>query len=435
MESESELTVRALFEEYASLKSESRLQIELLNRQAQHIQVFFAVVAGLLAATSFFLRTSDGGPNYWFSGAIASGDRFVALLVILLAWATVLFLVANSMSASMMLLVLRRRMGWIESHINQRVAGDRQEVVSVLSYESKIAKSLLEQKRIDGGQFLPHCLSGISRYAMLLLLLVLLGFLALRILRGMLGVATATIMLLSGLFVGVQWSMLYSESGLSRIQRLVDGESPPDHPPRAWLKQLRRLIPPSIFLGVLVYAAVEPTIPQGLEDLRGFLQRALQSGIGGQESFYWYLLIFLYTVLAATLVPLPVELPIVLIGQAGALGVLGSAALGRVAGALGLFWVSPRVGTLLGGLLRRELRIVRNRTSIWPVYALMQGVPFLPLRLSTLALGASLSRTLRNCGVVAAIVFIASFTRMLLVWVLLQFGVAAIAVAGNAERF
>jgi hypothetical protein len=424
--------IDTLLKEYELHRNELLLQIQLYNRQTQYIQLYGALLLGFLAFLS-------GSYPEWIKHLIGDEqikkiltqtkslslvDPMIVIIVLGLAAAIAFYLVSAVMASAYLFLIIRRRMAHIEQEINKHLG-----TPNLLAYESKVTPHFLEKSRYGKGiTFTPHFLSGVWRIMLFACIILILCFIA----RSILGPSNAlpfSIFLASVTIIQVALYIWLNTKGKKNIDKFYQQESPP----QKYVIQFITFGVFSIFFLITIFSPVLlkeiyslivnllfsfPSffckVYAGMADLFRNIYFIFLNYESLQINYWTTLLyIFLYEVACAIFWPTPSEAPLLLYNKLPLFTIILVSALGKASGAYITFLGLDTINKLFKRRLRPLFwskesieRFISNRGFL--AYLFMQGVPFMPMRSSTLvysfisrsgtrvALGAGIGTIFRN---------------------------------------
>ena len=427
MDNHTEQIVNTLMREYELHKQELLLQIDLYNRQTKYIQVYGAILFGLLAfifrvspklISKFDIGNGISVAEQFKESMVFDLPAFVIPMLLIFAAAIIFYLVSTIMSSSYMFLIIRGRMAEIEDKVNTLLGEP-----GLLSYETKITPHFLEENSYGVGLFTPHALSGIWRVFLFFSVIGILIGIAVEKLPTPWGYVYSIIVGYISLFLSAQYYALYKRGKryIKNFYRSI-GETE---------SQISLFSAFWLFLGVgllyMILVTITYSYPTIGKNLYGILFRNIFQANDFLIAFY----IFVYEIFCAIFLFTPSEAPILLskapvllYPRLSFLTIIIISALGKGFGA----WIVCKWLDILEKLFKHLHlhRFFSPKTRIknylaskgFIAYFLMQAIPFMPMR-SSIYVYSFISRNGAKVAIGAAI---GTIFRNLLMLLLIWFG-------------
>ena len=409
---EDDPSVNILFEKYKLLRSEAIENSARNNRQVAYIQVYGIF---LFTLTGIFFGFTDAVnlsyvPNHF------------RLPVLVLSAALLFYYYSQIYLSSFKFRVLRLRMAEIETSIN-KLAGR-----NLLRYEKEIAPTFFGNLSLKGQYFLPNTwLQGFT-FILFLVAIYVLIILSVNLLSGYPGWTIFYIGSLMFFGVTLVWENLrLSLPGSISID--LDGSDLPDTL-TIGLRLSRYGL--NYFVVILItYVALFDQFGDPFSSFTtGFIKDFMASVSASSENVV-LLWVAGYTAACGIFLPTPSELPLALSSQISVAKIVLVSAIGKSIGSLILYFASVafcRVNDhdpkrwqsyIESGIVGKLL----SRTRVSFVYALLQSIPFAPMRSATFAY-AVVAPPSRN-SVIAVVVgsFLGTISRMLIIGFLIATGI------------
>jgi hypothetical protein len=394
-----------LLEEYKIHKQETLQHLGVLQRQSSYIQLSGAVLLTLVIYIY-------GKPDGFNLSEIPKTFQTAALI----GAAVLLFYLSSSVAtASYSILVLRRRMAWIEQRINE-LSNE-----TLLTYESFLSRRFHESPTLSDGTITPHAMSGLWRIVLFSGASLLLIVLGLEIIPPGWSIFYSVTVGYISIIQIINYEVFFTPYG----QKVMDdtialGDAEVARGPRRIGYHLFNLL--TFILFAIIFFG----------DIREFhdpLSRMIDGAIilVGQYSDWQVLAgIAVFTFLCAIGLPAPSEAPLLLVSSLGGPSVYLASAIGKGLGSafLGLlvYLSLSRRGRVLDGI--RNYRDQFHRGWIGSklngglkdvIYFACQAIPFAPMRSSTMIYSGFVNHTKRTLLIVFAISAIGTMVRMFLV--------------------
>ncbi|MCR9140187.1 MAG: hypothetical protein NXI27_29660 [Alphaproteobacteria bacterium] len=411
---EDDPSVAVLMEEYKLHRAEAAENSAKNNRQVTYIQIY-----------GLFL-VAVAGSYYQFSDAF-KGARIpdaLTLPVLIIAASLLFYLYSQIYLSSFTFRVLRMRMAEIEQEINKRSKA------KLLRYEQEVAPEFFGKPMIVSRYLSPN--------TWLQLFLVSLFVSAAYVVSGLALTLLSNRPTIALVFVGstafFAFALLWENFKLSRPGVLAFSSSPSPTPNVTKnLKLARYALNYFVVVFVVFIFAFDKVDYEASSYVLSWINHFF-TALETMSKASVALLVSAYTALCGYFLPTPSELPLALVEPLGWGLVLLSSSIGKGLGAVALMSTSRLYfkvndyspGDFSSFVDGSVLSSIVSSQNADRAYFVCQSIPFLPMRSATVAYAAISDSGLRSYLVVAAGSAVGTVVRMLLMWLIISMGVAAL---------